>query len=200
MDRKNQLIDIALELFATNGFEGTKISDIVAAADVSQGTFYWYFKSKESIVIEIILLSGKELLQVVGQGYRTTGGTVQDSVDASRNLFVQLFTFAEKNRYFMEILCKGMHFQPAIQQELDAIRSDIHHAFTKNIKRARELQILPDITYPERKAAFLLSLVEGVITRWLIDQEKGESTFEGMTPEELAEEMVTFEFYGLMGI
>ncbi|PIC64589.1 TetR family transcriptional regulator [Sporosarcina sp. P13] len=200
LDRKSQLIDIALELFATNGFEGTKISDIVAAADVSQGTFYWYFKSKESIVIEIILLSGNELLQVVGQGYRTTGGMVQESVDASRNLFVQLFNFAEKNRYFMEILLKGMHFQPAIQRELDAIRCDIQHAFTKNIKRARELQILPETTYPERQAAFLLSLVEGVITRWLIDKEKGKSPFEGMTPEELAEEMVTFEFYGLMGI
>jgi len=200
LDRKSQLIDIALEQFANNGFDGTKISDIVAAADVSQGTFYWYFKSKEGIVIEIIQWSSKELLQVVGRGYRTNGGTVQDSVEASRDLFIQLFNFAEKNRYFMEILLKGMYSQPAIQSELDAIRWAIQAAFTRNIKRAVELQILPKITHPERQAAFLLSLVEGVISRWLIHKEKGESSFEGMTSEELAEEMVRFEFFGLIGI
>jgi len=200
LDRKSQLIDIALEQFAKNGFDGTKISDIVAAADVSQGTFYWYFKSKEGIVIEIIQWSSKELLQVVGRGYRTSGGTVQDSVEASRNLFIQLFNFAEKNRYFMEILLKGMYSQPAIQSELDAIRWAIQAAFTRNINRAVELHILPKITHAERQAAFLLSLVEGVISRWLIHKEKGESSFEGMTSEELAEEMVRFEFFGLIGI
>ncbi|CAM5564813.1 TetR family transcriptional regulator OS=Lysinibacillus sphaericus OX=1421 GN=LS41612_19690 PE=4 SV=1 [Lysinibacillus sphaericus] len=38
-----------MELFAERGYHATKISDIVKAADVTQPTFYLYFKSKESL-------------------------------------------------------------------------------------------------------------------------------------------------------
>ncbi|TLM84747.1 MAG: TetR family transcriptional regulator, partial [Actinobacteria bacterium] len=44
--RRAQLVGVAAELFSAGGVEGTAVSDIVAAAGVSQGTFYWHFDSK----------------------------------------------------------------------------------------------------------------------------------------------------------
>ncbi|WP_432702129.1 TetR/AcrR family transcriptional regulator [Lysinibacillus sphaericus] len=46
---KQLLLEKAVELFAERGYHATKISDIVKAADVTQPTFYLYFKSKESL-------------------------------------------------------------------------------------------------------------------------------------------------------
>lgn len=46
---KKLLLEKAVELFSSNGYHQTKISDIVKAADLTQPTFYLYFQSKESM-------------------------------------------------------------------------------------------------------------------------------------------------------
>lgn len=52
-ERKNELIDVAEELFSTIGYRNTSVSDIVKKVSVAQGTFYYYFKSKEDICVSI---------------------------------------------------------------------------------------------------------------------------------------------------
>lgn len=49
-ERKKELIEIAEQLFITKGYEQTAVSDIVKEAHVAQGTFYYYFKTKEEIL------------------------------------------------------------------------------------------------------------------------------------------------------
>ncbi|MBU6998199.1 MAG: TetR/AcrR family transcriptional regulator [Theionarchaea archaeon] len=52
--RKEELIEIAEELFAIKGYEETPVSDIVKKAQVAQGTFYYYFKSKDEILDSVV--------------------------------------------------------------------------------------------------------------------------------------------------
>jgi AcrR family transcriptional regulator len=49
-ERRKELIDIAEKLFIKKGYEQTAVSDIVKEAKVAQGTFYYYFKTKEEIL------------------------------------------------------------------------------------------------------------------------------------------------------
>jgi AcrR family transcriptional regulator len=51
--RRMDLLNAAREVFAEKGFEGTRISEIVARAGVAQGTFYLYFPSKVSLVLSL---------------------------------------------------------------------------------------------------------------------------------------------------
>ena len=46
-ETKDKLLEAAAKVFGEKGYEKAKVSDIVAMADVAQGTFYLYFKSKE---------------------------------------------------------------------------------------------------------------------------------------------------------
>lgn len=48
---QRKIYDCAIDLFEEKGFENVKVNDICAAADVSTGTFYYYFPSKESIFL-----------------------------------------------------------------------------------------------------------------------------------------------------
>ena len=53
-ERRNQLIDTALKLFAQKGFENTTIKDISRTAGVAQGLIYHYFESKEELLFAAV--------------------------------------------------------------------------------------------------------------------------------------------------
>ena len=50
-----QLLDAAAQVFASNGYYGTKIMDIVKAAGLSSGAVYGRFASKDELLMEAIL-------------------------------------------------------------------------------------------------------------------------------------------------
>nr|WP_320145262.1 TetR/AcrR family transcriptional regulator [uncultured Anaeromusa sp.] len=52
--RINEILDVAEPMFYANGYHETAISDIVKKMGVAQGTFYYYFKSKEDILEALI--------------------------------------------------------------------------------------------------------------------------------------------------
>jgi AcrR family transcriptional regulator len=51
-ERKEELLNIALKLFLTRGYEGTSVKDIYTEAKGSFGMFYHHFESKEAIFQE----------------------------------------------------------------------------------------------------------------------------------------------------
>jgi AcrR family transcriptional regulator len=53
-ERRKELIDTAERLFVSRGYEQTAISDIVKEVGVSQGTFYYYFDSKEDVLVAVL--------------------------------------------------------------------------------------------------------------------------------------------------
>jgi AcrR family transcriptional regulator len=53
LERKQQLFDAAAQLFAEQGYSQTRVVDIVDAAGVAKGLFYWYFENKEALFREL---------------------------------------------------------------------------------------------------------------------------------------------------
>jgi AcrR family transcriptional regulator len=54
-ERRQQILEAALDVFTTQGFHASNVSDVAAAAGVSQGTIYWYFESKEDLFNAAVL-------------------------------------------------------------------------------------------------------------------------------------------------
>jgi AcrR family transcriptional regulator len=53
-ERRQQILNVAREVFAKRGYHAAKIEDIVAAASIARGTFYLYFEDKRAIFEEIV--------------------------------------------------------------------------------------------------------------------------------------------------
>lgn len=53
-ERKREITRAALELFAERGFEAASVSGIAQAANVSKGTIYLYFDSKEDLFFSAV--------------------------------------------------------------------------------------------------------------------------------------------------
>jgi AcrR family transcriptional regulator len=63
---RQRILDTALQLFATNGYEKTTMRDIAAAAGCSLGLTYRYFASKEDLVLELYHWLAAQLEEQVG--------------------------------------------------------------------------------------------------------------------------------------
>ncbi|AGY75926.1 TetR/AcrR family transcriptional regulator [Clostridium autoethanogenum] len=59
---KKCLIEIASRLFVKNGYSNTGINEILQEANMSKGSFYFYFSSKKELGIEVAKYYGKTLL------------------------------------------------------------------------------------------------------------------------------------------
>ena len=53
-ERKQELIQCALEEFAAKGYENASLNNIIKTANISKGTFYYHFKNKEELFAFLI--------------------------------------------------------------------------------------------------------------------------------------------------
>ncbi len=52
--RKNQILDAAMKTFSEVGFHKARMSDIADTSGLSKGSLYWYFDSKDSIILNLL--------------------------------------------------------------------------------------------------------------------------------------------------
>jgi AcrR family transcriptional regulator len=52
-ERRSQIIQSAIQVIARQGFSKTRMDDVASESGLSKGLLYWYFKSKEEIIIAI---------------------------------------------------------------------------------------------------------------------------------------------------
>jgi AcrR family transcriptional regulator len=64
-ERKEQILQAAINVFSRRGIHEARMDDIVTETGLSKGSLYWYFKSKDDIIIAIAdYLFGRELQKI----------------------------------------------------------------------------------------------------------------------------------------
>ena len=112
LERKQQLIDRAAELFAERGYAETRVIDIVRAAGVAKGLFYWYFDNKEALF--------KELAESIRLQLRRTQGAVLDPealplVNLYRGTEASVLFMAENAHFFSLLEVEGPNFTEVLR-------------------------------------------------------------------------------------
>ena len=121
-ERRKQLIDTALGLFAAKGFENTTTKDIAETAGVAQGLIYHYFGGKEELLfaaadrhgflprLRVILAASserpaREVLPRIVEGFRALLGEKDDLV---RVFFRESQVNPEVGRKLAETIQEGV--------------------------------------------------------------------------------------------
>jgi TetR/AcrR family transcriptional regulator, fatty acid metabolism regulator protein len=65
IDRRRQILDAAVRVFARQGFHACRVSDIAREAGVAYGLVYHYFNSKEQVMNELFTERWSLLLQAI---------------------------------------------------------------------------------------------------------------------------------------
>jgi AcrR family transcriptional regulator len=58
--RKQEVLEVAMRLFASQGYEETSINQIIAALRISKGAFYHHYSSKEDLVEALAAMYAEE--------------------------------------------------------------------------------------------------------------------------------------------
>lgn len=77
--RRQQIIEVAAELFAERGFHGVSIYDIGSAMGTSGPALYKHFASKDALLAEMLIDISKRLLS---EGHRRADASAADGSDA----------------------------------------------------------------------------------------------------------------------
>jgi AcrR family transcriptional regulator len=65
--RVRRIVDAAIELAETGGFDGVRLRDVAEASGVALGTLYKYFRSKEDVLLFAVNEDTAELLRVMAE-------------------------------------------------------------------------------------------------------------------------------------
>jgi AcrR family transcriptional regulator len=71
--RREQILDVAVQVFARNGFHGTSMNDVADAAGVTKPVLYQHFDSKQALYLALIDEVGRRLLLAITKA--TAGAT-----------------------------------------------------------------------------------------------------------------------------
>lgn len=83
LERKQQLLDAAGELFAARGYSATRIADICQAAGVAKGLFYWYFPTKGDLFAELVRTMRLRLRRAQGTAMEPTADAITRIADGA---------------------------------------------------------------------------------------------------------------------
>jgi TetR/AcrR family transcriptional repressor of nem operon len=63
MSSREKILDVSLDLFYRNGYQATSVDEIIAQAKVSKSNFYYHFRSKEDLGLEVLNQRRSALMQ-----------------------------------------------------------------------------------------------------------------------------------------
>lgn len=89
-EKRQNIIDIAAEIFRESGFEGTSMSAICARVGGSKATIYNYFPSKEALFFEIMFQSAETEFDAV---LAALDPQAEDLVESLQRFGIQFLSF-----------------------------------------------------------------------------------------------------------
>ncbi|WP_256758749.1 TetR/AcrR family transcriptional regulator [Cohnella sp. WQ 127256] len=121
-DKKKQILDAAIYCFARKGFYATTIQEIVDELGMAKGSIYFYFKSKDDLLISVIEYYGEMLYVGMEVLPEEVGLSPRDKLATQLE---RQFRFLRDHLDFMRMLLKepltGLH--PHIQKLMSRMRA-----------------------------------------------------------------------------
>jgi len=180
-ERRIQLLDAALEVFAADGYHGASMNDVASAAGVTKPVLYKHFASKVELYLELLNEVGARLDAVV---VAAAAGPQHPREKVLKGL-AAYFTFVRDHRAeFRLIFGSGAENDPEFAGAIRGIEWTISASIAEMLADAVEPAVA------SRLAHGIVGMAEGTCRHWL-------STEPHIHPEELSADLANLLWNGL---
>ncbi|MFJ5529975.1 TetR/AcrR family transcriptional regulator [Streptomyces sp. NPDC093261] len=126
-DTRQRIQDVALELFAEQGYEKTSLREIAERLEVTKAALYYHFKTKEEILVSIFEDMSRPMDELIewGKAQPHTLETKREVLRRYSEALVgaaPLFRFMQENQAAIRELSIGNEFKDRMLQMRDIIR------------------------------------------------------------------------------
>ena len=164
-DRRRQLLDAAVKVFAQKGFHAARVGDIAEEAGVAYGLVYHYFESKEELLETIFRSTWTEMLARVHE-VEAAGVPASEAV---RQVTALLLRTWRRDPDLVRVLVREVTRNQHVQQEIEEIGHAMD-ALERIVRRGQETgEFRPELD-PRLSAVVFYGALEEVLTGWVMGQ------------------------------
>lgn len=159
---RTKIMEVALELFANEGYYPTSISKIAEKADISKGLMYNYFDSKEVLLKEIIFQGFEELIQFLDANHDGVL-TKEELLEFIHQACIMVKGHTTYYRLYFSLIMQApvlKLFENEIWKMMEPFFSMLHSYFTRE-----------GYEDPEAEVHFFQSLLDGIGLSYVSDPE-----------------------------
>jgi len=164
-ETKRKLIDAGVELMRVQGFNATSVDEICAAAGVTKGGFFHYFKSKEDLAKAAVGRFREGKMRSLGEApYRTMKDPLDrvfGRLDFEKAVIEQSGGRPAKGclvgMFAQEMVVKHQELRGACEEFFSDVGGDLE----KEIAEAKALHAPEAAFDPKKVATFYLAMVQG---------------------------------------
>jgi AcrR family transcriptional regulator len=198
--RRRQLLEVALEVFAREGFYGTSMDEVAEAAGVTKPVLYQHFGSKRLLYLELLDDVGTQLLEEITKAVASAEGP-RRQVEAG---FAAYYQFVASRESAFTLLFGGGarrddEFAEAVRRVEDTIAARVASLIEADLEDEHRLFL----------AHGIVGLAESTSRRWVLQRaDAREAAAEAGTevpPDDgtalvLARRMAELTWAGLRGV
>jgi AcrR family transcriptional regulator len=182
--RRDQLLDVALDVFAAKGFHATSMDDVAEAAGVTKPVVYQHFRSKRALYMELLDDVGAQLRDAITKASLAAGGPRQQ-VEAGCAAY---FRFVAERRNAFRLLFGGGARRD--EEFADAVRR-VEESIADTVAGFIEADV--DDEHRRILGHAVVGMAEGTSRYWLVNGHD-------FDPDQLARRIAELAWAGLRGI
>lgn len=166
--RREQILDTALEVFATGGFHASSTKEIARRVGVSEPTLFHYFGSKQALLVAVLQARDERAAAAraePGTGPEALLETVRDN--GSEPGLVRLYAVTSA-----EATDPGHAAHDWFARRYDRLRTALAAELEPGADPGTGAAPAGELT-PDRVARLLVAAADGLQVQWLLDRPRG---------------------------
>jgi AcrR family transcriptional regulator len=165
-DKRRLILDAAVRVFARQGFNGCRVSDIADEAGVAYGLVYHYFRSKDEVLDTLFLERWNVLLDAIRE-------TDRQDISPREKLYAIASFIVDSYRHDPElmkvIIVEVTRAANTFGQTHLAKIREAYELIANIVEKAQEEGAFKDTITPQFAAMAFYGAIEQVLTGWIFE-------------------------------
>lgn len=172
IEKRERIIQAAIEVYSEKGIEKATISDIVKKAGIAQGTFYLYFASKMAVMPAIAEVMVGKLLD--GLKDRVQEGTIQQRVETIIDV---VFDTTKEYKELTKLIYTGLT-QTQYVGDWEDIYAPLYHWIEDLLHKGKEAQTIRSDIHIKYAAKIVTGTIESAAEQVFLFDQQDEAAIE----------------------
>jgi AcrR family transcriptional regulator len=162
---RQQIIETAIRLFRKQGYEKTRIDDIVKILEISQPTFFRYFPSKDAVLRDV----GKRGFECIAERLKSELSTKADTAERLHRLYHAMALEAEVDRPLWKAVVLSGAMDPVRSPEVRGLEGVAVSRLREILAQGQERGEITSSFPVVHLAEFMEALYHTVVRQWTVD-------------------------------